>query len=322
MVADDQDSDELAGEPLEDLYAFSFSTRTSEVLGRYVFYNNSQADGYDPSPGSGDDAAIAADKQALLPGEEPAPANWTTFASGLTGVMVDIDGYVGNPTPDDFDFRVSASPDADGWAAAPGPASLTLRAGEGVDGSDRVTITWPESALRNTWLKVTVRANERTGLAEDDIFFFGNLEGDANGDAVVDLGDFVLLKQGFGEPAQSVGSGADFNRNGAIDVDDFASLKRSFGATLASFIPTEALSVDVLAMAAESTTLSGLRQISQAAMLRSTPPMEYSFNNAVARKPRTALRPIQVGRHARRMTWWEQVRTPATVVVLDNLLQI
>ncbi|HYW79673.1 MAG TPA: lamin tail domain-containing protein, partial [Thermoguttaceae bacterium] len=41
----------------------------AEVIGRHVFYNNSQFDGLDAAANAADDAAIATDKQALLAGE-------------------------------------------------------------------------------------------------------------------------------------------------------------------------------------------------------------------------------------------------------------
>ena len=57
-----------------------------------------------------------------------------------------------------------------------------VRRGAGLRGSDRVTITWDDAAVKNAWLQVTVLANQRTGVPADDVFCFGNLVGET-GDA-------------------------------------------------------------------------------------------------------------------------------------------
>src|SRR3989442_15996863 len=69
------------------------------------------------------------------------------------------------------------------------PISVTVRPGAGVDGSDRVTLIWRDynpldasplpQAVGNGWLTVTVKANYHTGLAQPDVFYFGNLIGEA-----------------------------------------------------------------------------------------------------------------------------------------------
>ena len=71
-------------EPLED------RTYLSAVIGRYVFYNDSVFDGHDAAANALDDNAIAADKQALLPGQNAAFANYTNYDHGINGIMVDI----------------------------------------------------------------------------------------------------------------------------------------------------------------------------------------------------------------------------------------
>lgn len=58
-----------------------------------------------------------------------------------------------------------------------------------------------------------------------------NLPGDANGDKVVDLLDFNILKENFG--AQGGLSEGDFNNDGIIDLVDFNILKENFGASAA-----------------------------------------------------------------------------------------
>ncbi|NIM48763.1 MAG: hypothetical protein GTO22_05815, partial [Gemmatimonadales bacterium] len=81
---------------------------TAEVVGRYVFYNDSAFDGDDPAAGAEDDNAIATDKTALLPGGTATFANYTSYSRGINGIMVDIAGLPAGDTldADDFAFRV------------------------------------------------------------------------------------------------------------------------------------------------------------------------------------------------------------------------
>jgi len=52
--------------------------------------------------------------------------------------------------------------------------------------------------------------------------------GDANGDGDVDLDDFVILKQSWGQNPL-VDDRADFNNDGDVDLDDFVILKQNWG---------------------------------------------------------------------------------------------
>ena len=126
------------------------------VVGRYVFYNNSRYDGYQPAANSLDDAAIAPDKQALLPGGAATSWNYTSYSRGLNGLMVDISGLTGEVQLSDFKFRAGDDNNPAGWAVAPSPSSMLVRPGAGTGGSTRIEFTWPDSAIRNEWLEVVV----------------------------------------------------------------------------------------------------------------------------------------------------------------------
>ena len=146
-----------------------------EVTGRLVFYNRSAWDGNDPAANANDDNAIAPDKTALLPGGTATFANYTSYSRGLNGIMVDIANLPGTPTASDFTFKVGNDNTPALWSAAPAPASITVRAGAGTGGSDRVTLIWNDNnldgvvdaneAVANQWLQVTVKATANTGLA-------------------------------------------------------------------------------------------------------------------------------------------------------------
>ncbi len=160
---------ELAGAHLPD--------NTAAVTGRNIFYNNCEWDGNNPGPNVDDDQAIASDKQALLPGQTATFANYTSFSRGINGMMIDVADLAGTPTASDFVFKVGNDSNPGNWPLA-GEPFISLRPGMGKSGSDRITMIWLNDAIKNAWLQVTVKAGDNTGLAADDVFYFGNAIGE------------------------------------------------------------------------------------------------------------------------------------------------
>jgi hypothetical protein len=154
------------------------TSQPNAPVARHIFYNNSRYDGYDVSASAADDAAIATDKTPLRPGQTATFANYTSYAKGINGVMIDVAGLGGVPTSADFTFRVGNDSTPGDWSAAPAPASVTVRPGAGVGGSDRVMITWADGAITKQWLEVRMKANAITGLTVPDVFYVGNALGD------------------------------------------------------------------------------------------------------------------------------------------------
>ncbi len=154
------------------------SSLLASVAGRHVFYNNSAWDGNDSAANAADDAAIATDKTALLPGGAAGFDNCTSYIRGINGVMVDIMGLPGAVTAADFAFKVGNDSDPAGWADLGVVPAVAVRSGAGAGGSARVTLTWPEGTIIRKWLEVTVKANANTGLTVADVFYFGNAIGD------------------------------------------------------------------------------------------------------------------------------------------------
>jgi len=205
------------------------------VAGRRVFYNRSAWDGNDAAANAIDDNAVATDKSALLSGGTATFANYTSYSRGLNGIMVDIAGLTGTPTASDFAFKVGNDNDPSGWSTAPDPASVTVRAGAGTSGSDRVTLIWNDNnldavadaneAIAKQWLEVTVLATANTGLAADDVFYFGNAIGDSGNfaaNAQVDLADEIAARNNprtFLNPA-TIDTSHDYNRDQRVDLAD------------------------------------------------------------------------------------------------------
>ncbi|MDP6635436.1 MAG: lamin tail domain-containing protein [Phycisphaerae bacterium] len=192
------------------------------VVGRHVFYNNSVWDTGD------DNAAVAPDKTALLPGGTATVANSTSYNLGINGIMVDIEEMGGTPRANDFDIEVNASNDPNTWSNGPAP-TVTVHPGEGVGGSDRVKLIWADGAIRNQWVKVTVRATGKTGLGAADVFYYGNAVGDIDGDGVIGDGDYDALVGEFGQRGGVGVRVSDLDADGRVGLRDFVILRSSFG---------------------------------------------------------------------------------------------
>jgi hypothetical protein len=197
------------------------------VKDRRIFYNNSRFDG------TSDDAAIATDKQALLPGQTASFANFSSYSRGINGVSVDIqDLHSGTLDPSDFVFKVGNDDAPDGWADAPAPQSVTVQPNAGTDGSDRITILWADHAIENQWLQVTVKA-ANTGLAGDDMFYFGNLVGESGDNMLVDILDEEASRNHrSGFTLVPLTNDYDYNRDGQVNATDDLISRHNAGASL------------------------------------------------------------------------------------------
>ncbi len=202
-----------------------FGLRDVEVADEYLFYNNSVYDGNNASANSNDDNAIDTSKQALHQGETATSVNITANEDGVNGIMFDVIGLqTGSLSAGDFSFKMGNdnTPDDD-WTAAPTPASITIREGEGVNGSDRVTIIWSDGDIADTWLEVKVLAGGSVGLAEDWAFYFGNNIGDVNFSEFVGIDDVFDIwnnRATSSGPQQATSYIYDLNKDGFADIQD------------------------------------------------------------------------------------------------------
>lgn len=200
----------------------------STVVGRHIFYENSYYDTATPqNPSFNDSTAIAPDKVALLPGQTATFANYTSYTRGINGVMIDVSdlGSASNIGADDFMFKVGNNNDPSGWSAAPAPTSVEVMAGAGDGGSDRIKIVWADNAINKQWLEVTVLANADTGLAENDVFYFGNAPGDSGdnpSNTLVNSNDILGPRSNpkglF--PRNDIRNVYDYNRDDRVDSSD------------------------------------------------------------------------------------------------------
>lgn len=222
---------------------FTFPTPVnSAVIGRKLFYNQSgtasplRYDGNNAAINANDDLAIATDKAAYLPGSGAATfANVSSYTKGINGIMVDLAGPHGTITADDFIFQVGNNNAPSTWSTAPAPISVSVRAGAGVSGSDRVEIVWANGAIHKQWLEVIVKANANTGLPQNagypagqgDIFFFGSAPGDTGaGDTSTQANVSSTDELGARNHGTSLLANIpitniyDFNRDGQVNTTD------------------------------------------------------------------------------------------------------
>ena len=199
----------------------------TEVVGRHIFYNNSNFDGNDPAAAPADDLAIAIDKQALPPGQTATRDNYTSYSLGINGLMIDLMA----PTDadglgvSDFAFAVGNNNRPSTWTEAPEPLPIDVRKGAGTNGSDRVTIRWMDNAIENKWLQVTVKAGGHTGLIIPDIFYIGNAPGEAGDNAsntIVNATDEIVARNFQHSPLDpaAVDDAYDYNRDGLVNGTD------------------------------------------------------------------------------------------------------
>jgi len=215
------------------------------VIARHVFYNNSAFDGDDPAANAADDNAIDATVRALRPGHpwhSPRMAA-TNYSRGLNGLVVDVANmFTGvTPTAADFEFRTGNDQERGEWSFAPQPSVVEIRRGAGIGESDRVTIIWANGIIRDSWLEVTVKANERTGLASDDVFYFGNLVGDTvtfGSDIVITIEDLARVRTAIGRTDVPITEPSDVNKDGAVTPRDYALVRANLGRRLVDLRPS------------------------------------------------------------------------------------
>ena len=230
LVAYDRESHPFLGSGR----AIRIDRAPAAVVGRHLFYNRSAFDGGSAAANAQDDAAVATDKVAYS--SSPGPGGWgrgsfanlSAYSRGINGVMVDLAGLYGKtPTASDFTFATGKSLTGT-WSTAPA-AAVSVRRGAGVGGSDRVTLVWSDNAVRNTWLRVTVKTTANTNLPAPEVFYFGHLAGETGGrasttstGAAVGADDVARTRAASSAAAVTVTSLYDHNRDGRVNAGDLA----------------------------------------------------------------------------------------------------
>ncbi len=199
----------------------------AEVVQHLVFYNNSSYDDFESIASPLDDNAIAPNKFALVAGQVASYANYTNYPLGLNGLMIDIQNLASSVLDSkDFAFRMGLNDDFQNWTMAPPPTAIDVRGGAGLDGSDRVTLIWPDRFLTNTWLELTVLPTANTGLPASNTVFWGNVVGETGtqpNQTFVNGVDFAGARdRAAAFPQADLLSDFDFDRNQIVAGEDLA----------------------------------------------------------------------------------------------------
>lgn len=212
----------------------------ASIVDRFLFYNASAFDDSNPAINTADGYARATDKAAYLPGSGLATfASVSSYSQGINGIMLYISTGHGQISLDDFMFRVGTNNSPDTWVNA--PAASAIGTAHILVGVDRVTVTWPDGAIKNTWLEVTVAANARTGLAAPDVFYFGNKVGDSG--TSPGAGTFNTTSTDAAQVFATIGSNKpitnprDYNRDGQVTSTDADIVFASIGSLVRIDLP-------------------------------------------------------------------------------------
>jgi large repetitive protein len=210
-----------------------FGTRqpTSSIEGAFVYH------------GGWSGAGSAIDSTKVL-ARESSEAQTLTYENlinttgGINGVVLSLAGWSGTLSADDFSFQVSPTgafleslnPPA-AWSDAPAPSSITVNPGP----PSQVLIEWPQNAIANRWLRMTVFANDNTRLPEAEVFYVGHLLGETTGPSdglyTVSFADIGLIRGGIG---QSVGASSplDIDKDGIVAFADISAMRSSIAGQL------------------------------------------------------------------------------------------
>jgi hypothetical protein len=206
------------------------------IVANSVFYNNSAYDGQNGTSNQTDTTAVAVDKQALMPGQTASFQNYTSYSKGINGIIIDVANLEFLPRLDDFNFLVGNNSDPSTWVAAPTPTLVNAYPGRGPDGSTQITLIWPDNAIQNEWLQVTMLAQPHLNLPADDVFYYGNSIGDSGNsstDADVNVND-VLGARGHASASAAMTNIWDYNRDKVVDALDVTIARQNVSAAAAA----------------------------------------------------------------------------------------
>lgn len=235
------------------------------VVANSVFYNGSTFDGFNGSSNLPDTTSVPSNKQTLLPGQTATFQNVTSYSKGINGVLVDVANFYNLPRFEDYAFQVST--DGVTWTKAPDPSIINVYPGRGPSGSTQITIIWDDNEIQNEWLQVKVLADDHTGLANDDVFYIGNLVGATGADntasaAVVGPDDATAIaahpKSIFTKAA--ITDLYDINRDGQVNANDAIKARNSAGNSLPFISPPAPGGGGMAAAATTSVSTSALTE--------------------------------------------------------------
>jgi hypothetical protein len=207
------------------------------VTARKIFYNNCYYDGNNvainavPGVGTNDDDldAIDTSKQPLLTGGgQSSFANYTGYEKGINGLIYEFDIAAGDSDPQASNFVFQSIGKAGATAPVtvnPLASQLTVLQASGPR-KVRMTFTFQDATVVNTWLQVTIGTG--FGLDAADVHYWGNAQAEVNAgnstptNYMVTVADELAIraaKTGIGK-RELVTYAYDVNKSSKCDIAD------------------------------------------------------------------------------------------------------
>jgi hypothetical protein len=237
----------------------------ASIANRRVFYNRSTSTIFGNGTGNPINA-IDPTKSALLPGETASTiANYTNYSRGLNGIVVDIANPINlnGISAASFQFATwsNFTDSTPNFVTINPTADVSTFASGGLNGSDRVKLEFSNNAIQNAWLRVTMLANPNTGLATNDVFYFGNARFDVtptspfpSQQVTINIFDVNTIRSKIGQNLGGISNVFDVDRNGVINVFDTNAVRSGQGvSSLRSFVAPSMMQMG-LAFTGSSTT--------------------------------------------------------------------
>lgn len=191
---------------------------------------------------TGSGSAVDSSKVVAREGTAPQTLSYQNLintSDGINGLVLDINDLASTSlTASDFVFQMSplglfdeASNPPSSWTTAPSPSSITVTSGS----PSRLLLQWPNNTIQNRWLRVTVLANDNTGLQQDEVFYIGHLLGETTGESggsyAVSFGDISPIRNALGNTVD-VTSPVDIDKNGQVTFGDISAMRPYVGLNL------------------------------------------------------------------------------------------
>lgn len=206
----------------------------SEIVAKFIVHS-----GWTGTTGDWIDRAKALAKEQHDP-QTLGFDNVINSAHGINGLQFNIQNLQSSSlTASDFVFRMSpqgafteGEHPADDWDIAPAPSSITVTEGK----QSQVLIQWPNNAIENRWMRVTLKANANTGLAQSETYYIGHLLGETtglegNGIYSVSFSDIIPIRSDVGSSVDA-SSINDIDKDGLVSFSDIGAMRSNVGTQL------------------------------------------------------------------------------------------
>jgi uncharacterized lipoprotein YddW (UPF0748 family) len=194
---------------------------------------------------SGPGSPVDLNKVLAKQGSDSGLLNYSHISNsihGIEGILLTVENLPSQTDLSASDFIFQQSPQgafdplenpAVAWTLA-ADASVSVTGGQ----LSSILLTWPKGTITDRWLKLTVRANSKTGLAEPNIYYLGHLTGKSNNQFAplvysVQFADISSIRDFIGA-SSSASSISDIDKNGLVQFADIAAVRAAIGKSLSN----------------------------------------------------------------------------------------